>query len=602
MHGCSQRRVAVLTVAAALLLPASALGAGHPRLAISPAPGTPDVNPATQISILGPPAAAIRSVKVTGEASGPHPGELQPYSGDRGASFVLDDPLTAEENVHVVVRVRGYATRRFSFTVAHLGPPQPPLILTATQPDKLHHWQSRPDLEAPYVAVTKSAPVTHHDGKLLITPLPSPVVHPESNNSISIHPVGPGGPMIANRKGQIVWFKQLEPPGKVAANLRVQRYHGHRVLTWWQGTVTPTAFGVGEGVIADHSYRVVKKVQAGNGYPMDIHEFTLTPSGDALFTVYSPILVHLPGTPDGKLSPLMDAIAQEVDIKTGLVIWEWHAYGHIPLSQSYANPANSASFDAFHLNSLQSLGGGGHVLISARDTQAVYDVERATGKILWRLGGKKSTFSLDSGAEFHFQHDAQLLPGGRVSLFDDEGGPPQTAPSSRGLILGLDTDSGVASLQAQFLRRTDTPAQSEGSVQTLPSGRIFVGFGSQPAFSEFSPSGKLLFDGTLPQDDGSYRDYREHWSAHPHTRPAVVATAASNGTDTVSASWNGATAVGRWRVLGGPDPDSLHRVTVAKRRGFETSIDVPTGSAYYAVQALGARGHVQATSVAVPVH
>jgi len=76
---------------------------------------------------------------------------------------------------------------------------------------------------------------------------------------------------------------------------------------------------------------------------MDIHEFELTPAGDALFTVYSPVLVHLPGTPAGTLSPLLDSIVQEVDVRTGLVVWEWHSYGHIPLAQSYATPASARS-------------------------------------------------------------------------------------------------------------------------------------------------------------------------------------------------------------------------------------------------------------------
>ena len=195
--------------------------------------------------------------------------------------------------------------------------------------------------------------------------------------------------------------------------------------------MTPSAFGLGEGVIADSSYRTIRAVQAGNGYSMDIHEFQLTPAGDALFTVYSPVLVHLPGTPAGTLSPLLDAIVQEVDVRTGLVVWEWHSYGHIPLADSYATPANSASYDAFHLNSIQPLAGG-RVLVSARDTSAVYLLDRPSGRILWTLGGKASSFRLARGARFYFQHDAQMVGPERISLFDDEAGPPMQAPSSRG--------------------------------------------------------------------------------------------------------------------------------------------------------------------------
>src|SRR4051794_24967989 len=90
------------------------------------------------------------------------------------------------------------------------------------------------------------------------------------------------------------------------------------------------------------------------------------------------ILVHLPGTPNGTLSPLLDSIVQEVDVRTGLVVWEWHSYGHIPLESSQATPQNSATFDAFHINAIQALRKH-RVLISARDTSAVYNVDRASG-------------------------------------------------------------------------------------------------------------------------------------------------------------------------------------------------------------------------------
>jgi arylsulfotransferase ASST len=584
--------MAVVALALFALAPPAARAAG---LTVSPAPHTPDASPQTQISVLGPPIADIRAVRVRGETSGLHGGHLEAYSGHRGASFLLDEPLTQGEKVDVLVKVKGRGPKRFSFTVAHLDTTPPTLNLTQTQPEKLHHWVSRPDLIPPRIAVDQTSPQVAGDGKLLLTPTPSPVVHPGSG--ITIHSVGPGGPMLADAQGRVIWFKQLQPP-EVAANLRVQRYHGHRVLTWWQGTVNFSAFGAGEGIIANHSYRVVKSVQAGNGYSMDIHEFSLTHSGDALFTVYSPILVHLPGTPPDTLSKLLDAAVQEVDIRTGLVVWEWHAYGHIPLSDSYATPQNSASYDAFHINSIQPLAGD-RALISARDTSAIYEIDKATGKLIWKLGGKDSSFDLGPGARFHFQHNAQMLGGGQIGMFDDEAGPPEYAPSSRGLILKLSRDGRTARVARSYQRPDDTSAQSEGSLQVLPSGRVFVDFGAQRFFSEFSPSGQLLYDGSLPVDDGTYRMYREHWNAHPHTVP-TAATVANGESVSVYASWNGATRVARWQVLAGDGPDALEPVATGRRFRFETRIDVPAGPAYFAVRALGQRGRVLGISHAVP--
>jgi len=583
------RRLALALAIAApfAAVPASALAAG---IAVSPAPGTPDASPQTQISVLGVAPGRIRSVSVSGALSGAHAGRLRNYSGARGASFLLRSPLEQGERVRVVVRIRGHAPLRHSFAVARFGAPQPLLNIPVVQQSKVQHFVTLPDLVPPRISVRRGTA----GGSIFLTPLPSPIVHPGSNNTVTISPVGPGGPMILHRHGRLVWFRQLTPPD-VAANLRIQRYRGRRVLTWWQGPVTPQAFGLGEGVIADSSYRTLATVHAGNGYAMDIHEFTLTPAGDALFTVYKPVLVHLPGAPAGKLSPLLDSIVQEVDVRTGLVVWEWHALGHIPLAESYATPANSASYDAFHINSIQPLARG-RVLISARDTSAIYEIDRASGQIVWKLGGKASSFRLGRGARFWFQHDARALPGNRISMFDDEAGPPQKAPSSRGLILKLDMRRRSARVLREFQRPGRTPAQSEGSLQTLPGGNLFAGFGAQPFFSEFSPSGRLLFDASLPQDDGSYRAYTFPWSATPRTRPDVVAQRTGPAAVSVYASWNGATAVRRWRVLAGRSGARLRAVASAARRSFETRIDVSGSATRFAVRALGAHGRVLASS------
>jgi Arylsulfotransferase (ASST) len=580
------------TLASTGAAPIAGRNAPPPAPTISPLPGTPDANPDTQISILGPAARTIRSVSVIGSVSGAHRGRLESYAGVPGASFVLDHPLTQGEHVRVTVQIKGRKATRLSFTVARLGAVQPVLSTDKLQPSKLQHFVSQPDLMAPVIKIRKHANL---GGDIFLTPLPSPIIHPESNNELTIDPVGPGGPMIIAPNGRLVWFDQLAPPD-VATNFRIQSYLGQRVLTWWQGGVTPSAFGLGEGVIADGSYGTERTVKTGNGYQADLHEFLLTGDGEALFTAYSPVLVHLAGTKPGSLSPLLDSLVQEVDIRTGLVTWEWHGLGHVPLSDSYATTSTSASYDVYHLNSIEVLAND-ELLVSARDTSAIYDIDRATGRIVWTLGGKASTFRLERGARFYFQHDAQLLPGDRVSLFDDEGGPPRKAKSSRGLILALNLPRHTATVQRQFVRAgAATPSNSEGSLQNLADGDKFVGFGSEPFFSEFSRTGKLVFDASLPIDDGSYREYLLPWQATPHTRPAIAARRGSPSRVWIYASWNGATTVARWQVLAGAKPSSLTPIASSADRGFETKITVTSQAKTFSVRALSATGRTLATS------
>jgi pimeloyl-ACP methyl ester carboxylesterase len=87
------RNVARLAVIAALATVALSIGvalasASGKRPTISPAPGTPDVSPETQISILGVKPHRIRSVRATGSETGGHPGTMRRYWDARGASFI----------------------------------------------------------------------------------------------------------------------------------------------------------------------------------------------------------------------------------------------------------------------------------------------------------------------------------------------------------------------------------------------------------------------------------------------------------------------------------------------------------------------------------
>ena len=193
--------------------------------------------------------------------------------------------------------------------------------------------------------------------------------------------------MIAEQNGNLVWFHPL-PAGEDATSLQLQQYEGKPVLTWWQGRILEVGFGQGEDVIYNTSYQQVATVRAGNGYHADLHEFRLTPEGTAWIDMFDPIDMNLSayhGLSDGVIT---DSVIQEIDVKTGLVMWEWHALGHIPISESH-NPAPKFDYpwDYVHVNSIapgptgQEPAAGadqpGDVLLSSRNTWTLYDVDLA---------------------------------------------------------------------------------------------------------------------------------------------------------------------------------------------------------------------------------
>ena len=352
-------------------------------------------------------------------------------------------------------------------------------------------------------------------------------------------------------------------------------------------------------MIADQSYRTVAVVHAGEGYSSDLHEFQITPQGTALIDIYSPVRANLSGIGGSPTGRALDCIIQDVDIRTGRLLWEWHALGHIPLSASYTGaPTTSSAYDFFHINSIQQLPNG-NFLVSSRSDWAVYEISWRTGNVIWSLGGKHSSFRMGPGTNFEWQHDAHLNPDGTLTLFDDAGSP-QEEPESSGKMLRLNTRTMTATLVHRFTHSPQLSSSLAGSVQTLPNHDVFVAWGSQPVFSEYTPGGALVLDGRFPFGVYSYRAYRFAWTGYPMTGPALAPMAAPRGGTVLYASWNGATQVAYWQVLAGPNPRALHPLgPMARWTGFETRIRRGSRHPYWAVQALDASRHVLSTSRAV---
>ena len=167
---------------------------------------------------------------------------------------------------------------------------------------------------------------------------------------------------------------------------------------------------------------------------------------------------------------------------------------------------------------------------------------------------------------------------------------------SRGLVLRLDQSTHRASLAAQYGQREGFESEYMGNTQPLPGGNAFVGWGSERYFSEYDPSGKLIYEGILPEPDRTYRAQIEQWTGMPATKPSGAARRNGSAT-TVYASWNGATQLASWRVLGAATGGApMHEIAKASRSGFEAAIQVPAGYASFELQALDAGGQVLATS------
>ena len=441
-------------------------------------------------------------------------------------------------------------------------------------------FRSRPDLSPPAVEVAKNDHERLAPGYIFLSP--------------DKGEAGQGGTLIVDDRGQVVWFRPLLTSGR-AHNFQVQTYRGEPVLTW--------AESPGQHVILDRSYGEVARFPAGNGYTGEHHEFLISPQDTALITIYNVVpqdLSSFGGTKDGVA---VQGIVQELNIETGEVLFEWRSLDHVALDESYAKPGEDKDYpglDYFHINSID-VDHDGNLLVSARKTSAVYKIDRKTGEIIWRLGGKKSDFEMGPGTRFAYQHDARRLPDGTITIFDNgatvfENGSPKAVEESRAIVLDLDEERMSATLVREYTHPDKMHANASGNMQTLPNTNVFIGWGRALAFSEFSKDGELLFDARLPTGNKSYKAFRFPWSAHRNDRPAAVAERISEDEVRVYASWNGATEVATWEVLAGPRPDQLESLASAPRNGFETGIPVRTSKPYLALRAKGRSGSVLGTT------
>jgi hypothetical protein len=358
-------------------------------------------------------------------------------------------------------------------------------------------------------------------------PPPVTVLKPGANNGngdIFIAPRGggyPSGPEIITRTGKVVWFHPLSA-GQVATDFRTQSYLGRPVLTWCQGTELVGPAG-GTDYIYNDRYQRIATVTAGRGYHTNLHEFLITPWNTALILAQKTTTANLTAIGGRADQKIVDGVVQEISIKTGRVIFQWNSVGHVPYRDSHTPlPASAGTaWDWFHINAVH-LDTDGNLLINSRFTWTTYKVSLATGKIIWELGGKQSTFrlraapgqSLDRAGEiFAYQHDPEAVGHGEYSFMDDESnGTTSELTYSRVVVVKLSLATSTATLVSSIRQPEGLVTGAEGNAQTARNRDLFVGWGALPYFSEFSPSGRLLFNARFPRGVSTYRAYRLPWS------------------------------------------------------------------------------------------
>ncbi|KAH7067891.1 ASST-domain-containing protein [Paraphoma chrysanthemicola] len=480
-------------------------------------------------------------------------------------------------------------------------------------------WQfkSRPDLAPPRLNITIPAAPNVEQGYLFVAPFAG---YPDT--ATEQHGPRQAAPYIFRDNGDLVW-SGYGYYSIWSTNFQAGKWNGKDVLFSFEGDHNP-GYGHGHGhtTILDQHYETIRELRAGNHKLTDKHEFHIVGDDTAVIQVYQPVPRDL--TPWGASEEqqwIVNAIFQELNITSGELLFEWASLDHIspdeailPINPGQAGSGYNSSdaWDYFHINSVDKNEAGDY-LLSARDACAVHKINGTDGRVIWRLDGKQSSFSLGKGVKFCFQHHARFHPELKakddgddieiISLYDNSAHGSEdgrdnevhTAPTSSGKIIKLNTTSWTAELVQGFYPPDDLRSKSQGSTQLLPNGNAIVNWGSSGALTEYDANGTVLFhtyfdSGYLGLGVENYRGFRYNWTGLPNEEPAIVALQNAKGT-TIYVSWNGDTETKTWRFYEAGKRNRRHYLGEAKRSSFETSFHVQGKSvAHVVAEAVDTKG------------
>jgi hypothetical protein len=462
--------------------------------------------------------------KITGSISGTH--NFQIIYPDEKNILILKPEIyfSPGELVRVNIyrglsSINGYKFPQFEFSFSISG----------------SNLNSRNEIRIPYSEEYLKSNITNSDNSNNISPVirsellppdfPSITILAKDNpnegyiflcNFIKFSP-GPNMPylMVLDNKGHPFLYKRM---GVSCLDFKVQN---NNTFTYFLGGLVNKFYSTSP------SFAIKDSFYCGNGYSTDPHELLLFPNNHAYLMSYDSQRVDMSqiisgGNPNAIVSGL---IIQEIDENKN-VIFQWRSWDHFNILDANHIDFLGANIDYVHGNAID-LDFDGHVLISSRHLDEITKINRQTGQIIWRLGGKNNQFTfindtistLDS-FYFSHQHAIRKLANGNYLIFDN--GNFHSPAQSRVIEYDLDEVNKTATLVWEYRNSPKIYAFAMGNAQRLDDGNTVIGWGSaNPTMSEVRPDGTKTFELTFAPAVVSYRAFRHTWDGAPSQIPST---------------------------------------------------------------------------------
>ncbi len=355
------------------------------------------------------------------------------------------------------------------------------------------------------VKVTESGTTTSHSIRCTPADFPKLTSRGQMPGSVQLATIedisgriGNGGKSIAyavivDRFGVPVWWRKFDTS----------------LVNFFTTDDGKLAFGRSNGPLEfrDFTGRLVSSITPAGG-KADAHEAIPAGGGNWYLGQHSGrSAIDLSGVGLNKSENVYDSIITKTT-PDGASLWSWDTASHFSTDELLLPQINvlptGRFVDVAHVNSFTEDGQGG-LIVSARNTSAVYRVNLSDGSIDWKLGGTTTAKSLtvlgdtDIGLQHNLlgQHDARLLPDGTLTIFDNGSstsryGTVETR-APRALRVRIDPLARTATVVESLRDPEITSSSCCGSARRFNDGSWLVAWGRSSHVRGYDSSGLPVF-------------------------------------------------------------------------------------------------------------
>jgi len=361
--------------------------------------------------------------------------------------------------------------------------------------------------------------------------------------------------MILNNNGLPIWYRR----GRME-NFKTEQNH---LITGYLDSP------LGGFYAFDQNFNYVQTFQTTNGYLTDRHELKVLTDGSYLMLGVRLNTVDMSKyVAGGRTNAVVtEGVVQEFTA-AGELIFQWRAWDHYDIRDGTA--------DFPHFNAID-IDEDGHILVSARHLSETTKINRNTGEIIWRLSGRKSSFTFlnDPLNGTSYQHSISALGNGRYMVFDN--GNNHNPQVSRAVEYQLNLTNRTATMVWQF---RDTPEKFSGfmgNAQRLPNGNTLINW-VYDKIVEVDSNGAKHFEMNLVGFNTLYRVYRFPWEGVVKVPYLIIEPYLDN--TTLLFNKFGDTNVAYYRIYGGTTPQPTNLLATSSTT-LKRLTNLENGRLYY---------------------